>query len=46
MAEVGVLCHATAATRIRLVTHSDVSAEQIERALEAIAGVLESLAGR
>jgi threonine aldolase len=41
--EGGVLCHATGSHRIRLVTHCDVSAEQIEQALAIIMNVLRSL---
>ncbi len=43
LADQGVLCHATGARRIRLVTHRDVSADQAERALEVIAGLVQSL---
>ncbi len=38
----GLLCHATGPHRLRLVTHHDVTAEQIDRSLEVIRGVLTS----
>jgi threonine aldolase len=41
----GVLCHATSRDRVRLVTHRDISAGQIEDALTAISGVLTPLTG-
>jgi acetylornithine/succinyldiaminopimelate/putrescine aminotransferase len=37
----GVLLHPTAKTRIRCVTHLDVSFEQIDRALQAISAVMK-----
>jgi threonine aldolase len=40
LSEKGVLCHPTGPTRIRLVTHYDVSGEQIEGALRAFGEVL------
>ncbi len=46
LAEKGILCHATGPHRLRLVTHNDLGAEQIERALEVILGVLKSLPAR
>ncbi len=40
LSDAGVLCHATSSTRIRLVTHCDVSGEQIERALSVFEGIV------
>ena len=40
LSEKGVLCHATGPSRIRLVTHYDVRAEQIEYALSAFGDVV------
>jgi threonine aldolase len=42
MAKQGVLVHATGPTRIRLVTHLDVSREQVLAAVEAFRKVLAS----
>ena len=39
--EKGVLVHPTAKTRIRCVTHLDVSFEEIDQALEVIEGVMK-----
>jgi threonine aldolase len=43
LAASGVRCLPMDSTRIRLVTHRDVSSERIDRAAEAIAGLLQSL---
>lgn len=40
LAEAGVLCSAMAPQRIRMVTHLDVSAQQIDTAIESIRSVL------
>jgi threonine aldolase len=37
----GVFLHPTAKTRIRCVTHLDVSFEQIDKALQVISGVMK-----
>ncbi len=42
LAAEGVLCTGTSAQRVRMVTHLDVNADDIERAIEATARVLET----
>jgi threonine aldolase len=39
----GVLCNATGRNRIRMVTHLDVDAEDVDRAAEAVRKVSASL---
>lgn len=46
LAEAGVLVLAADATRVRFVTHMDVSREQVARAAETAVRVLSSLGGR
>src|SRR5690606_28017351 len=42
LAAEGVLCTGTSAQRVRMVTHLDVNADDIERAIDATARVLET----
>ena len=42
LAAEGVLCSGTSATRVRMVTHLDVSADDIEAAVAAAARVLKA----